>query len=70
MGGVNVNPEANTVIFHAYDGYTTSLPLDYIIDNNIMLAYKMNDVTLLPERGFRESRGYANDGGLDRPFFD
>jgi DMSO/TMAO reductase YedYZ molybdopterin-dependent catalytic subunit len=22
------SPEANTVIFHAYDGYTTSLPLD------------------------------------------
>ncbi|MFH1236847.1 MAG: molybdopterin-dependent oxidoreductase [Candidatus Aenigmatarchaeota archaeon] len=45
-------PEANTVIFHAYDGYTTSLPLDYVMDNNIMLAYKMNGVTLPPERGF------------------
>lgn len=44
--------KANTIIFHAYDGYTTSLPLDYIIDKNIMLAYKMNDVTLSPERGF------------------
>ena len=43
---------ANTVIFHAYDGYTTSLPLDYIVDNNIMMAYKMNDVKLPPERGF------------------
>lgn len=43
---------ANTVIFHAYDGYTTSLPLQYVIDNNIMLAYKMNDVFLPPERGF------------------
>lgn len=44
--------KANTVIFHAYDGYTTSLPLDYIIDNNILLAYKMNGITLPPERGF------------------
>ena len=26
------SPEANTVIFHAYDGYTTSLSLDYIKD--------------------------------------
>jgi len=43
---------ANTVIFHAADGYTTSLPLDYIIDNNIILAYKMNDATLIPERGY------------------
>jgi DMSO/TMAO reductase YedYZ molybdopterin-dependent catalytic subunit len=45
-------PEANTVIFHSYDGYSTSLPLDYIIDNNILLAYKMNGLTLPPERGF------------------
>jgi len=40
------------VIFRAYDGYSTSLPLDYIIDNNILMAYKMNNVTLPPERGY------------------
>jgi DMSO/TMAO reductase YedYZ molybdopterin-dependent catalytic subunit len=40
------------VIFHAYDGYTTSLPIDYIIDNDILMAYEMNGVTLPPERGF------------------
>jgi DMSO/TMAO reductase YedYZ molybdopterin-dependent catalytic subunit len=45
-------PEANMVIFHAYDGYTTSLPLDFIIDNDILMASKMNEVTLPPERGF------------------
>ena len=45
-------PEANTVIFHAYDGYTSSLPLDYIRDRDILLAHKMNGVTLPPERGF------------------
>ena len=43
---------ANVVIFHAYDGYTTSLPLGYVIDNNIIIAYKMNNVTIPPERGF------------------
>ena len=41
-----------TVIFHAYDGYTTSFPLDYIMNNDIIMAYKMNDVTIPPERGF------------------
>jgi len=41
-----------TIIFHAYDGYTTSLPVEYIIDNKILLAYKMNNVTLPPERGW------------------
>ena len=45
------SPEANTVIFHAYDGYTTSLPLDYIVSQNIMLAFKMNGLALPPERG-------------------
>jgi DMSO/TMAO reductase YedYZ molybdopterin-dependent catalytic subunit len=50
--GIGVNDEANTVIFYAYDGYSSSLPLDYIIDNSIMIAYKMNNVTLPPERGF------------------
>ena len=43
---------AQVVIFHAYDGYTTSLPIDYIIDNDILIAYKMNDVVLPPQRGF------------------
>jgi len=95
-------PEAKTVIFHAYDGYTTSFPLDYIMTNDILMAYKMNDVTLPPERGFPfqlvaeskwgykwvkwitkielsddinykgywESRGYSNEGDLDKSFFD
>lgn len=45
-------PEANTIIFHAYDGYTTSFPLEYVLDNDILMAYKMNEVTLPPERGY------------------
>lgn len=44
--------EANTIIFHAYDGYTTSFPIEYIMENDILMAYKMNDVTLPPERGY------------------
>ena len=43
---------ANTVIFHAYDGYTTSFPIEYIMDNDIIMAFKMNDITLPPGRGF------------------
>lgn len=48
----NPQPEAEVVILHAYDGYTTSFPLDYLMDNDILMAYKMNEVTLPPERGF------------------
>jgi len=43
---------ANTVIFKAVDGYSTSLPLGYILENDILLAYGMNGVTLPAERGF------------------
>jgi DMSO/TMAO reductase YedYZ molybdopterin-dependent catalytic subunit len=43
--------DAKVVIFHAYDGYTTSLPLDYIVNQDIIMAYKMNGVVLPPERG-------------------
>jgi DMSO/TMAO reductase YedYZ molybdopterin-dependent catalytic subunit len=52
LNETEINPNATTVIFYAYDGYSTSLPLDYIIDNDILIAYKMNGLTLPPERGF------------------
>lgn len=44
--------QANTVIFRSSDGYTTSLPLEYIQDRDIIIAYAMNNVTIPPERGF------------------
>jgi DMSO/TMAO reductase YedYZ molybdopterin-dependent catalytic subunit len=46
------DPGAKTVRFYAKDGYTTSFPLSYILDNNITMAYAMNNVTLPPERGY------------------
>ena len=45
-------PDAQVVIFHAYDGYTTSLPVEYIMNNDILIAHKMNEIPLPPERGF------------------
>jgi len=52
IDAAGLKPGANTVIFHAYDGYTSSLPLQYVKDKNIMLAYKINGVELPPERGY------------------
>lgn len=40
------DPVCNTVIFHSADGYTTSLPLDYIKERGILLAYQENRQTL------------------------
>jgi DMSO/TMAO reductase YedYZ molybdopterin-dependent catalytic subunit len=46
------DPKAALVIFTADDGYTTSLPLPYLIDRDILLAYRMNGAEMIPERGF------------------
>lgn len=50
LAGINEN--ANTVIFHSVDGYTTSLPLDTIIDKELILAYQANGLDLPPEMGY------------------
>jgi DMSO/TMAO reductase YedYZ molybdopterin-dependent catalytic subunit len=49
-----VKPEATTVIFYTTDepkGYT-SLQYDYIMENDTMIALKLNDITLTERRGF------------------
>jgi DMSO/TMAO reductase YedYZ molybdopterin-dependent catalytic subunit len=45
-------PEAKVIIFKAYDGYSTSFPIDYIMNNDIIMAYKMNDITMPANRGY------------------
>ncbi len=52
IDAAGADPRANTVIFTGADGYTTSLPLDFITRNNILLAYRMNNITLPVERGY------------------
>ena len=52
LNEAGVLPETKTVIFHAYDDYTTSFPIDYIMDNDIIMAYRMNEITMPPERGY------------------
>lgn len=47
-----VNSTAVGAIFYASDGYSTELPLDYITNHNIIIAYKMNGLTIPPERGY------------------
>ncbi|MGB5823948.1 MAG: molybdopterin-dependent oxidoreductase [Proteocatella sp.] len=52
MDIAGINPEADTVIFHSVDGYTTSLPLETIINNELILAYSANGLELPPEMGY------------------
>jgi DMSO/TMAO reductase YedYZ molybdopterin-dependent catalytic subunit len=46
------DPDATVLILKAVDGYSTALPISYVKQNDILLAYKMNDVVLPPERGY------------------
>jgi DMSO/TMAO reductase YedYZ molybdopterin-dependent catalytic subunit len=43
---------AKVVIFRAADGYSSSLPLEYVVNRNIIFADTINGVGLPPERGF------------------
>jgi len=44
--------QANTLIFHCVDGYTTSLPLQTVKDRDLILAYSANGLDLPPELGY------------------
>lgn len=99
LNEAGISPGAKYVTFHAADGYSTSFPLSYILDNEILMAYRMNGQTMLPERGYPfqlvaedkwgykwikwitqievtdqnvkgywESRGYSDDGSLNKSF--
>jgi DMSO/TMAO reductase YedYZ molybdopterin-dependent catalytic subunit len=46
------DPRATTIIFTGHDGYTTSFPLTYVMDNDILMAYRMNNITMPAERGY------------------
>jgi len=48
---VRPSTEANTVIFHSQDGYTTSLPLDYLLEREILIADRINGLPLPPALG-------------------
>lgn len=52
LASADPKDEANTVIFHAVDGYTTSMPLKEILEGNLILAYDANGIALPPEMGY------------------
>ncbi|QSX07687.1 molybdopterin-dependent oxidoreductase [Alkalibacter rhizosphaerae] len=52
MDLAGIQSGANTVIFHSVDGYTTSLPLEQIQQNDLILAYSSNGLDLPAELGY------------------
>ena len=49
---VQPREEADTVSFDTADGYTTSLPLGFILVRNVIIADRINGIVLPPENGF------------------
>ncbi len=56
MDLAGVKEGANTVIFHAVDGYTTSLPLETVVKRGLILAYDANGLPS-PRDGLSLHRG-------------
>lgn len=44
--------QGSTVIFRSQDGYSTSFPRSYFSDRPILLAYRVNNLSLPAERGY------------------
>ena len=49
---VGVKPEASYVIMHAEYGYTANLPLEVMLDDDVLLAYKFDGKPLEADHGF------------------
>lgn len=47
-----VMSNAKVIIFHAADGYTTAMPLNYFYNNDILMAFKMNGLVIPVEKGY------------------
>jgi len=47
-----IKPTAKYVIAHAPNGFTTNTPLDLMMEDNVLLAWKYNGEYLTPDHGF------------------
>ncbi|MGB9301095.1 MAG: sulfite oxidase-like oxidoreductase [Anaerolineae bacterium] len=52
MKMVEVKPNAMFVMVHCEQGFTTNVPLDVLMDGDVLLAYRYNDLPLPPEHGY------------------
>jgi DMSO/TMAO reductase YedYZ molybdopterin-dependent catalytic subunit len=47
-----IDDKAKVLIFKAVDGYTTSIPIEKVIERDMIVAYKANGIDLPPEMGY------------------
>lgn len=48
---VSLKPGVSFVMQHAYGGYTTNLPLKWMLDEDVIIAHTFNGAPLPPEHG-------------------
>jgi DMSO/TMAO reductase YedYZ molybdopterin-dependent catalytic subunit len=49
--GLSIHQDAKHVLQHAYGGYTTNLPLDWMIEEDVMFVHTINGEPLTAEHG-------------------
>ncbi len=49
---VKPNPEAQFLMIHSMEGYTTNVPLEFFLKEDSLFAYNLNGKPLEPEHGF------------------
>lgn len=47
-----VSPDAKWMIFHTVENYDASVPVEYGLGEDALMAFKLNGKPLLPEQGF------------------
>jgi DMSO/TMAO reductase YedYZ molybdopterin-dependent catalytic subunit len=47
-----INPAARFVVAHCEQGFTANMPLEILLEDEAMLAYKYEDAELTPEHGY------------------
>jgi DMSO/TMAO reductase YedYZ molybdopterin-dependent catalytic subunit len=52
LNDAGLRDEAQVVIFHCVDGYTTSMPVETIRERDMLLAFSSNGITLPEPLGF------------------
>lgn len=52
MNLVKCKPEAKFVLVHCEQGFTTSAPLEVLMDEDVLVAYRYDDAPLTPEHGY------------------
>jgi DMSO/TMAO reductase YedYZ molybdopterin-dependent catalytic subunit len=52
MKRIRLKPQASYVMVHSFGGYTTNIPLENLLDDSVLFAFKRNGEDLAPEHGW------------------